>query len=59
MLKRTIEIAGYPVEVYNFGYASFMYPEFNGNAEFPTTSKGFRQLSHYLRTCTWIRENLM
>lgn len=54
MKKRTIEVAGYKVDVYNFGYASFLYPQFNGNAEFDCTAKGFRQLSHYLRTCKWL-----
>lgn len=51
---RTIVVAGYEVDVYNFSYASFYYPSFNGNAEFPVTAKGFRQLSHYLRTCNWL-----
>jgi len=47
---RTIEVSGFKVDVYRFSYASFYYPQFNGNAEFPVTSKGFRQLSHYLKT---------
>ncbi len=50
MKTKTIEVAGFKVDVYNFSYASFYYPQFNSNAEFPVTSKGFRQLSHYLRT---------
>jgi hypothetical protein len=51
---KTIEVSGYKVEVHNFGYSSFYYPSFNGNAEFPVSSKGFRQLSHYLRTVKWL-----
>lgn len=47
---RTIKVSGYDVDVHTFSYASFYYPVFNGNAEFPVTSKGFRELSHYLRT---------
>ena len=47
---RIIEVAGFQVEVVKFSYASFYYPAFNGNAEFRVTSKGFRDLSHYLRT---------
>lgn len=53
---RKIEVCGFQVEVHNFGYASFYYPCFNGNAEFPVTAKGFRRLSHYLRTVRFFRE---
>jgi len=56
--KRIIEVAGFSVEVYNFGYASYYYPSFNGNAEFKVTSKGFRELSHYLRTIRFFRNQL-
>lgn len=55
MKKRMINIYGYDVEVYDFGYKQYMYPSFNGNAEFEVTRKGFRKLSHYLRTCIWIK----
>lgn len=51
--QRIIEVAGQQVEVINFGYASYYYPVFNGNAEFPVTAKGFRNLSHYIRTINW------
>ena len=50
---REIEIDGFKVEVHNFGYASFYYPTFNGNAEFPVSSKGFKRLRHYLRMVKW------
>jgi len=53
MKKRTINVCGFMVHVYGFSYASYYYPDFNGDAEFPVTSKGFRQLSHYLRTVKW------
>jgi len=53
---RTIEVAGYEVDVHHFSYASFYYPVFNGNAEFPVTSKGFRSLSRYLRTVTFFNK---
>lgn len=53
--KRLIEVCGYEVEVVDFGYAQFYYPTFNGDAEFKVNSKGFRQLSSYLRTVTWGR----
>lgn len=55
MKTRVIEICGFKVEVYDFGCASFYYPSFNGNAEFPVTAKGFRNLSRYLRTVKFIR----
>ena len=54
MKKRSINICGFNVEVYDFGYASYMYPEFNGNAEFEISRKGFKELSHYLRTIIWM-----
>lgn len=47
---REIEVDGFKVEVHNFGYASFYYPSFNGNAEFEVSSKGFKRLRRYLRT---------
>ncbi len=52
-LKRTINVCGHKVDVINFGYASFYYPQFNGDAEFKVSSKGFRNLSSYLRTFIW------
>ena len=53
-LVRTIQVAHVDVEVHNFGKHSFYYPAFNGNAEFPVTSKGYRALSHYIRTCRYL-----
>ena len=52
-LVRTIDILGYKVDVMKFGKRSFYYPQFNGNAEFEVSAKGFRQLNSYLRTVTW------
>ena len=49
MTERTIEVAGCEVNVHNFGYGTYLYPSFNGNAEFRASHKGFRDLSHYLR----------
>ncbi len=47
---RTIEIDGYKVDVHHFGKNStFYYPQFNGNAEFPVSSNGFKKLRRYLR----------
>ena len=52
--KRIIEVAGYPVEVINFGgNQSYYYPQV-GDQEFEVTAKGFRQLSSFLRTLRWI-----
>lgn len=56
MKKRVINLHGYDVEIFDFGYKWYMYPSFNGNAEFEVTNKGFRQLSSYLRTCSWMRK---
>lgn len=53
---REIQVDGFKVEVVNFGYASFYYPQFNGNAEFAVSSKGFKALRHYLRTVLWMQK---
>ncbi len=55
MKVRTVKLFGFDVDVYNFGYSWYMYPNFNGNAEFKVNSEGFKKLSSYLRTCIWIR----
>lgn len=51
--ERTIQVAGYDVNVVIYSYASYYYPAFNGNAEFKVSAKGFRDLSHYLRIVRW------
>lgn len=55
---REIEVDGFKVEVHNFGYASFYYPSFNGNAEFRVSSKGWKQLRRYLRTVKYFRDRM-
>jgi hypothetical protein len=55
---REIEVDGFKVEVHHFGYASFYYPTFNGNAEFKVSSKGFKDLRRYLRTVKWAQSHL-
>ena len=55
---REIEIEGFKVEVHNFGYASFLYPSLNGNAEFEANSKGFKRIRSYLRTIKWAQSHL-
>ena len=57
--QRTIEVAGYKVEVVRFFDGSFYYPVGSIYAEFEVSSKGFRQLSHYLRKYRWIRSLLL
>lgn len=58
MKERTIELWGFKIDVYTFGYASFYYPQFNPNAEFKASSKGFRELSRYLRTVNWLERTM-
>ena len=53
---REIIVSGIKVEVHTFGKKSFYYPLFNGNAEFDVTSKGFRKLSHYIRTVRYFEK---
>lgn len=55
MKSRTIIILGFKIDVYKFGNRSFYYPQFNGNAEFEVSSKGFRKLHTYLRNILWSR----
>lgn len=47
---REFKIANVNIELHDFGYAQYYYPSFNGDAEFKATSKGFRELSSYVRT---------
>ena len=54
--KRTINVLSFNVDIYDFGYASFFYPSFNGNAEYPVTKKGYKDLTRYLRNILWIKE---
>jgi hypothetical protein len=54
MKTRTFILAGYSVSVYRKGNKSFYYPDFNSNAEFSVTSKGFRLLSRYIRTVHYL-----
>lgn len=58
MNTRTIELHGFKVDVCNFGYSSYYYPHFNMNMEFKVSSKGFRELSHYLRYVKWIDKTM-
>ncbi|MCK9544585.1 MAG: hypothetical protein M0R03_21400 [Novosphingobium sp.] len=55
-VKRTINILGFDVDVVNFGYASYLYPQFNGNVEYKLNKEGFKELYSYLRRVKWIRE---
>jgi hypothetical protein len=56
MKTRTFILHGYTIDVYSYEYATFMYPSFNGNAEFKATNTGFRALSHYLRLINYIKD---
>lgn len=58
MIKRTFNLLGCKIEVYDFGYKQFMYPSFNGNAEFEVSNKGFRKLHSYIRNLNWFNNLL-
>lgn len=49
MKKRTIIVHGFLVHLYDFGYGKYLYPDFNGDAEFDVTRIGFKKLSTYLK----------
>lgn len=55
---REIQVDGFKVEVHNFGYASYYYPAFNGDAEFKVSSDGFKKLRHYLRTVKYFESKI-
>lgn len=55
MKKRIVNILGYEIEIFDFGYKQYMYPRFNGDAEFEVTHNGFRLLHHYLRMVNWLK----
>jgi len=53
MLKKEITLFGFKVQIMQFGKAQFFYPTFNGNAEFKVSKKGFKELTHYLRSVNY------
>ena len=57
MIKESkVSILGFDIDVCNYGYATYLYPSFNGNFEVRANHKGFRQLHHYLRMVKWIQK---
>lgn len=54
--ERRIIVEGFNCTVINFSYATFIYPDFNGNAEFECSSKGYKKLRSYLRTILYFRK---
>jgi len=58
MKKRIIIVYGYNVELWSYRTASYLYPSFNGNAEFKATKDGFKELCRYLRNIRWM-DNLI
>lgn len=54
MKKKSFNLLGYTIDVYDFGYTKLMYPSFNGNAEFKIDHNGFRKLHSYIRTVNWL-----
>lgn len=58
MLIKTFNLLGHKINIYDFGYKQYMYPSFNGNAEFEVSKKGFKNLHSYIRNINWM-DNLM
>lgn len=56
MKIRTIYIYGFEIHLYNFGYAQYLYPAFNGNAEFNVSKQGFKKLKTYLKNIKQMQE---
>ncbi len=54
MKIRTFTILDFTIELWDFGYRRYLYPNFNGDAEFPCNKKGYRRLCSYLKTIQWI-----
>jgi hypothetical protein len=53
MKTKTFNLLGFIIEVYTYSYGSFMYPSFNGDAEFRVNKQDFKRLSSWLRTIKW------
>ncbi len=53
---RKIEVRGFSVDVVIYGYGTYYYPSFNGNAEFRANGSGFRSLCHYLGLIKWMNQ---
>ncbi|MCR9252313.1 MAG: hypothetical protein NXI20_17945 [bacterium] len=47
---RIIKVEGYSVELVKFDHGQFMYPIFNGDAEFEANKNGYKKMRGYLRT---------
>ena len=56
MIKRKFNLHGYDINLYDFGYSQFLYPNFNGDAEFKVTKEGFKKLSSYLRSLIYFKK---
>ncbi|MFM1756904.1 MAG: hypothetical protein RL621_1886 [Bacteroidota bacterium] len=55
IIRKQIMICGFSIDVVIYDNATYLYPSFNGNAEFRANHKEFRKLSHYLRTIKWMQ----
>lgn len=55
---REIEVRGFKVEVWDFGYAQYYYPSFNLNAEFKVCRDGFRRLRNYLGSVKFVESKM-
>ncbi len=53
MITKEFKLYGFTVYLYDYGYAQYLYPSFNKNAEFKVGKKQFKELSRYLRNCRW------
>jgi hypothetical protein len=56
MKNKIITIRGFQVEVIPYGKIAYMYPCFNGDAEFKYNRDGYYELDSYLRMVSAMRE---
>lgn len=54
-IVRTIKVVGFDVDIMDFGtQGKYMYPKFNGNAEYELTRDGYKRLNSWLRSILYI-----
>lgn len=63
MKVRTFNLLGYNIDIYKYERSTtksdyYMYPRFNGNAEFKVSKEGFKLLYSYIRSIVKINKLL-
>ena len=54
-VKTKLNLLGFEIDRYSYDNGSYLYPSFNGNAEYKCTRKGVKDLCRYLRNIRWVQ----